>query len=168
MLFSVLHCLFLSIVIASDATSGKSFSIGKRIPAFTLKDQHGKEREVNEQVRLILFCREKKGNDLVGEALKETSTGYLFQHQTVFVADTSGMPRLIAKFVALPALRKKPYWVLLDPGSSVTRDFPSEKDKVTLLFLNNLTIEAIEFVDNPGDITKAIEQKGNIKDFQKE
>jgi hypothetical protein len=167
MLFSVLHCLFLSTIIASDATSGEPFNIGKRIPAFTLKDQYGKEREVNEQVRLILFCREKKGNDIVGEALKKTSADYLSQHHTVFVADTSGMPRLITKFVALPALRKKPYRVLLDPEPSVTKDFPSEKDKVTLLFLENLTIKAIEFVDDPKDITKAMEQKENFKDVDK-
>ena len=81
------------------------------------------------------------------------------QHNTFFVADTSGMPRLIAKFVALPALRKRPYLVLLDPGPSVTMDFPSEKDKVTLIHLQNLKVKAIEFVDNPADVTKAIEQK---------
>ena len=70
------------------------------------------------------------------------------------------MPRLVAKFVALPALRKRPYVVLLDPGPSATSDFPSEKDKVTLLHLQNLKIKAIEFVDNPAEVTKAIEQKG--------
>jgi hypothetical protein len=158
-LFIVLNCLFLSIIRASDATGGESFSIGTRIPAFTLKDQHGKEHIVNEQVRLVLFCKDMKGNDIVGDALKESATGYLSQHQAFFVADTSGMPRLIAKFVAMPALRKRPYVVLLDTGPSVTRDFPSQKDKVTLLYLNSLTIEAIEFVDDPKDITKAIEQK---------
>jgi len=159
--------LFLFTIPASEVTGGEPFNLGTRIPSFTLIDQHGKEHEVNEQVRLVLFCKDKKGNDIVGDALKDTSAGYLSQHQTFFVADTSGMPRLIAKFVALPALRKRPYRVLLDPGPSVTKGFPSEKDKVTLLFLKNLTIKAIKFVDNPGDITKAIEQKGNLKEGEK-
>ena len=159
-LYCVLNCLFLFIIPASEVAGGELLSIGTRMPAFTLKDQHGKEREVNEQVRLLLFCREKKGNDIVGDALKGTDAVYLSQHQTVFVADTSGMPRLIARFAALPALRKKPYLVLLDPGPSITKDFPSEKDKVTLLFLNNLIIYAIEFVDDPADVRKGIEQKG--------
>ena len=166
-LLGVLNGLFLFAIAASEVTGEEYFGVGKQIPSFTLKDQHGKECEVNEQVRLVLFCREKKGNDIVGDALKETSAGYLSQHQTLFVADTSGMPRLIAKFVALPALRKKPYRALLDPGPSVTQEFPSEKNKVTLLFLENLTIKAIEFVDNPGDITKAMEQKENFKDVDK-
>ena len=158
-LYCVLNCLFLFTIPDSEVAGGDYFGIGKRVPDFTLKDQHGKEHEVNEKVRLVLFCREKKGNDIVGDVLQETSSRYLFQHQTVFVADTSGMPRLIAKFVALPALRKKPYRILLDPEPSVTKDFPSAKDKVTLLFLENLTIKAIEFVDNPADVRKAIEQK---------
>jgi hypothetical protein len=159
-LLGVLNCLFLLAISAVEVTGEEPFGIGKRVPAFILKDQHGKEHKINEQVRLVLFCREKKGNDIVGDALKETSPGYLSQHQTLFVADTSGMPRLIAKFVALPALRKKPYRVLLDPEPSVTKDFPSAKNKVTLLFLENLTIKAIEFVDNPADVRKAVEQKG--------
>jgi hypothetical protein len=162
-LLGVLNCLFLFAIPASEVTGEEYLGIGKRIPAFTLKDQHGKEGQVNEQVRLVLFCREKKGNDIVGDALKESSADYLSQHQTVFVADTSAMPRLIAKFAALPALRKKPYRVLLDPEPSVTKDFPSAKDKVTLLFLENLTIKAIEFVDNPADVRKVIEQKGPEK-----
>ena len=166
-LLGVLNCLFLFGIPAVEVTGEEHFGIGKRIPSFRLKDQHGKEHEVNEQVRLVLFCKEKKGNDIVGEALEETAAGYLSQHQTFFVADTSGMPRLIAKFVALPALRKKSYRVLLDPEPSVTKDFPSEKNKVTLIFLNNLTIGKIEFVDDPKDITKAIEQKENFKDVDK-
>lgn len=155
----VLNCFLLFSLPVSNLIGGEHFGIGTRIPAFTLKDQHGKEREINEQVRLVLFCKERKGNDIVGDALKGTAAGYLSRHQTFFVADTSGMPRLIAKFVALPALRKRPYLILLDPGPSVTKNFPSEKEKVTLLYLNNLTIEAIEFVDDPAEVTKAIEQK---------
>lgn len=154
-----LSCLFLFVVFVTDVTGGESFRPGIQMPAFTLEDQHGKKHEVNEQVRLILFCKEKKGNDIISEALKKMSEGYLSKHNTFFVADTSGMPRLVARFVALPALRKRPYVVLLDPGPSTTSDFPSEKDKVTLLHLQNLMIKAIEFVDNPEDVTNAIEQK---------
>lgn len=158
-LLCVLRCLFLCVVLAPDVTGGEPFTIGTPMPAFTLEDQHGKKHEVNTEVRLLLFCKEMKGNAIVSDALKKKSEGYLSQHNTFFVADTSGMPRLVAKFVAMPALRKRPYLVLLDPGPSVTRDFPSQKDKVTLLHLQNLTIKAIEFVDNPADVTTAIEQK---------
>ena len=158
-----LICLFLFFVFVTGVTGGEPISPGALMPAFTLEDQHGKKHEVNEQVRLILFCKEKKGNDIVSDALKNVSEGYLSKHNTFFVADTSGMPRLIAKFVALPALRKRPYVVLLDPGPSVTMDFPSEKDRVTLIHLKYLTVKAIEFVDNPADVTKVIEQKSPEK-----
>ena len=159
-LLGVVNCVFLFAIPGSELAGEEHVGIGKRIPAFTLKDQHGKEGAVNGQVRLVLFCRERKGSDIVGEALQGTSASYLSQHQAVFVADTSGMPRLIAKFAALPALRKKPFRVFLDPGPSVTKNFPSAKDEVTLLFLKNLTIYAVKFVDNPVDVRKAIEEKG--------
>lgn len=157
-----LSCLLLFLVCVTDGTGGEPISPGVLMPAFTLEDQHGKKHEVNEQVRLILFCKEKKGQDIISDALKETREGYLSQHNTFFVADTSGMPRFIAKFVALPALRKRAYLVLLDPGPSVTMDLPSEKDRVTLIHLKNLTVKAIAFVDNPTDVTKAIDQKSPV------
>ena len=156
----VLSCLLLLVVLVTAVIGGEPISPGVLMPAFTLEDQHGKKHEVNEQVRLILFCKEMKGNAIVSDALKKVSEDYLSKHSTFFVADTSGMPRLVARFVALPALRKRPYVVLLDPGPSVTRDFPSEKDKVTLLHLQNLKVKVIEFADNPKEVTKAIEQKG--------
>ena len=56
----------------TDGTGGEPISPGALMPAFTLEDQHGKKHEVNEQVRLILFCKEKKGNDIISDALKET------------------------------------------------------------------------------------------------
>ena len=155
-----LSCLFLFVVFVIEVPGGEPISPGVLMSAFTLEDQHGMKHEVNEQVRLILFCKEKKGNDIVSEALKKVSEGYLSKHNTFFVADTSGMPRLVAKFIALPALRKRPYLVLLDPGPSTTSDFPSEKDKVTLFHLQNLKVMSIEFVDNPEGVTRAIEQTG--------
>ena len=47
--FGVLNCLFLFAIPASEVTGGEHLGIGRRIPAFTLKDQHGKEGQVNEQ-----------------------------------------------------------------------------------------------------------------------
>jgi hypothetical protein len=150
--------LSLLLIMWVTITHAEPYKVGTAIPAFSLKDQHGKTHEAGHTVRLILFCKDRRGQEIIGTALEKTSEGYLNNYNTLYVADSSGIPRLIAKFIALPKLRKQPYKVLLDPEPSVTKDFPSEKDKVTLLYMNNLTIKAIEFVDTPEEVKKAIEK----------
>lgn len=150
--------LFLLLIMWATITHAEPYKVGTDMPAFSLKDQHGKTHEAGQVIRLILFCKDRRGQEIIGNALEKTREGYLNNYNTLYVADSSGMPRLIAKFIALPKLRKQPYKVLLDPEPSVTKDFPSEKDKVTLLYMNNRTIEAIEFFDTPEEVKKAIEK----------
>jgi hypothetical protein len=82
---------------------------------------------------------------------------YLTEHNTFYIADTSGIPRLVAKFIVFPALRKKPYAIMLDDEPSVTKSFPFEKDCVTLLHVNAFVIQAVEFMNDPESILKAID-----------
>ncbi len=68
------------------------------------------------------------------------------------------MPVLIRKFVALPKMRDYPYSILLDMVSSVTKDFPSQPDKATLIYVRNLRITDIQYIENPDLIKPAIDE----------
>jgi hypothetical protein len=133
------------------------YTIEIKIRAFSLKDQHGNQYEVDETTRLILFSRDKEGSNIIQNGLKETDQNYLKNHNTVYVADISGMPGLIRKFVALPKMRKYPYSILLDLGPSVTKDFPAQPDKATLIYVRNLRITDIQYVEDPDLIRPAID-----------
>ena len=69
----------------------------------------------------------------------------------------SGMPGMIRKFVALPAMRKRPYRMLLDREGNATADIPVEKGKVTVLRLDMLKIEAIEYADSAAKLRADLE-----------
>jgi len=155
---TILSILILLIAFAS-IIHAEPYKVGTQLPDFSLKDQHGKTYKLDPAVRLILFVgKDRRGGEIVAKALENTGEGYLAKHNTIYVIDTSGIPRLVNKLFARPKLRKRPYKILLDPEPSVTKDFPSEKDKVTLLYINNRTIEAIEFLGTPEDVKKAIEK----------
>jgi len=149
--------LSLLLILYASTTYAEWLKPGTKIPVISLNDQHGQTHTVDRDTRLILFCKHRKGQDIISEALDKTKEGYLTEYNTVYIADTSGMPRLVAKFIAFPTLRKKPYAVLLDDKPSVTKSFPFEKDSVTLLHVNAFVIQAIEFVNNPESILKAID-----------
>lgn len=138
-------------------TSAEPYPVGAQIPPFTLNDQHGNSAAVDESIRLIIFCKDKAGNKLVSSALENTEKDYLPNHHAVYVSDISGMPGLISKLFALPKMRKYHYRVLLDKDQSVSKNFPFEPERVTLIHLTNLNIKAVHFVNTPEAIKNTIE-----------
>jgi hypothetical protein len=151
--------LLIPFLIFAPITYAEPYKVGTQLSDFTLKDQHGKTHKLNQNVRLILFAgRDMRGGELVTKALENASEGYLAKYNTIYIVDISGMPRMVSKLFAMPKLRKRPYKILLDPGPSVTKDFPSEKEKVTLLYMNNRTIKEIAFLASPEDVKKAVEK----------
>ncbi len=152
MKYIILLLVFLPSIAIAD-----SYTIESQISAFSLKDQYGNQHEVDETTRLILFNKDMKGGKIIRNGLKGTYRNYLSNHNTVFIADVSGMPRLIRKFVAIPKMREYPFSILLDMVSSVTKDLPSQPDKATLIYVRNLRITDIEYVENPDLIRPAID-----------
>ena len=68
------------------------------------------------------------------------------------------MPLLIRKFIALPKMRKYPYPILLDLVPSVTKDLPSQPDKATLIYVRDLRITDIQYIEDPDLIRPAIDE----------
>jgi len=136
------------VVLLSSAALGAAASLeaGMRMPALTLSDQHDTEGALSADTRYVLFSRDMTAAKVVNEAL-ENDPAVLGTAHAVVVSDISGMPSLITKLFALPALRKRAYRILLDREGQMTADFPSEKGKVTVFRLHALTIERVEYVD---------------------
>ncbi len=154
----IFKCLPLLFVFLTSVVYAEPYKIGDKLPGINLKDQHKVEHNVGETVRLILFTADKGGKNIIEKAIYGVGKDYLKDNNTVYIADIRGMPRLIGKLIALPKMRKLTYSILLDREQSVTKDFPSEPDKVTLIYINKYNIQEIEIVDTPEDVKKAIEK----------
>lgn len=128
---------------------------GSPLPPLTLADQHDVAMTVGPPTRLILFTRDMDAGDLVKEALAEHAA-LLGAAQAVYISDISGMPSLVARLFALPAMRKRPYRMLLDRDGRATADLPSTEGKVTLLTLSGERIEAIAYLDSADAVRAAL------------
>ena len=53
------------------------------------------------------------------------------------------MPGLIARMFAIPAMRDRPYSMLLDRDGKTTARLPSAQAQATLVFLDGLTVQRI-------------------------
>src|SRR5512147_153168 len=99
---------------------------GMSLPPLTLTDQNEAAATIGPDVRLILFTRDMSAADIVKEALAENGTTLLDGAHAVVLSDISAMPRLITRLFALPAMRKRPYRMILDREGAPTADLPSE------------------------------------------
>lgn len=128
---------------------------GGTLPPLTLADQHDVAMTVGPQTRVILFTRDMDAGDLVKEALAEHAT-LLESAQAVYISDISGMPSMIAKMFAVPAMRKRPYRMLLDRDGTATADFPSSEGKVTIMRLTDQRIDSVEYLDSAAAVRAAL------------
>ena len=124
------------------------YVVGDVIDAIALEDQHGDPGAVDASTRVVLFSRDMDGGDLLKEALAEVSADTLATRGAVYVSDISGMPAFVARMMAVPAMRRRPYDMLLDRDGDVTTRLPDAEGKATLIHLDGLRIERIEHAGN--------------------
>jgi hypothetical protein len=123
----------------------------------SLEDQHGKPRRIDETARAILFARDMDGGGILKEALAESGPSLLEGAGAVYVADVSGMPRLIRRFFALPSMRRRAYTILIDVDGSVTERLPSAEGRATLMTLDALRLVRVTHFDSAADVRAALE-----------
>ena len=99
------------------------------------------------------------GGKVVRKAIDKETADYLSRNNTLFISNISGMPGFIAKTIAIPSMKKYEYPIILDKEGIVTEKFPSQKDSVTIIQLDHLKIESIDYTNSPDKITQVINQQ---------
>ena len=135
---------WIPLLLLAAPAGAEPLAVGDRLEPFSLEDQHGAEHRIDASVSVILLSRDMKGGDVLERALEGTTAEMLSERKAVYVADISGMPRLVARLFALPSMRKRPYPMLLDRDGSRTRHLPSVEARATLIFSVELEVTFAE------------------------
>ena len=92
-----------------------SLAVDSVVDNLKIKDQNEVEKVIDTNVKTILFASDKSTSDMLRDYLLPLSEkeNILEKNGAVYVADISGMPSLISKFIALPKMKKYPFSVLL-------------------------------------------------------
>lgn len=142
---------------------GPTLGVGDPLPTITLEDQHGETRGIDASTRIVLFSRDMDGGDLLKQALADTPEDFLASRSAVYVADISGMPRLVARLFALPSMRRRPYPMLLDRTGEATASLPDVEGRATVLLLREGRIERIEHAQNVAEVRALLGLEGGPK-----
>jgi hypothetical protein len=139
-------------VLLAGVPAGAAWTEGETIPRLALEDQHGRRGEVDERVRLLLFTREMRAGGIVKEALADADQALLEARRAVYVADISGMPAVVSRLFAVPAMRRRAYRVLLDRDGAATEGLPAVEGKVTVVALDRLRITRITHATSAAEL----------------
>ncbi|MGD9602513.1 MAG: hypothetical protein AB7O21_17695 [Gammaproteobacteria bacterium] len=140
------------------AGAGATVAVGDTLPAVTLHDQHGQPAPLDDGVRVLLFSRDMKANRLAKAVLQPKAADYLPGVHAMYAIDVSGMPGFVTRNFALPKMRKYAFRIFVDSDASATANLPSQKGRITVLHLDHLKVQRIEYADKAADIAAALAQ----------
>lgn len=157
-----MKCLLSVLLVFSNMAwaANDVYTTGSKIEPFELSDQHGKLHTVDEHIKLIIFASDRDASNIVYEALKSHDGTYLSVHHTVYILDVSAIPSIIFRMFVLPKMGKYSYSVLLDKHSDTTHKLPRKEGNITLIKLDKMVIESVEFIDSRKELTRAIKKAG--------
>lgn len=127
------------------------------LAAVTLEDQHGVSHRIDASTRAVLFTSDMDAGDAVKTALAEGGAERLARAGAVYVADVSRMPSIIRRTMAEPAMRKRPYPMLLDREGEATKGWPRTSGQATLLVLDGLRVARTQMLSTPDAVVSALD-----------
>lgn len=130
--------------------------VGDQLTAFSLEDQHGELHPIDTTTQLVLYSRDMEGGNVIREVLEPIGNDYLRLRHAVYIADISRMPTFISKTIAIPRMRSRNYSTLLDLKGSMTSMLPNQTGKATVLWLDQLRIVEVRYVDSVDELREIL------------
>jgi len=127
------------------ATFANALSVGDATPTFAIKDQFEKAHTIAADTKTILVAADKGTSEVLRDYLLTKEKGFLEANKAYYVADISGMPSLIAKFFALPKMKKYPFSILL-VDENQTKEFDKKEGNITVYTVTDGKVSAVKYV----------------------
>src|SRR5574344_1438869 len=122
-----------------------------------IKDQNEVEKVIDTNVKTILFASDKSTSDMLRDYLLPLNKkeNILEKNSAVYVADISGMPSLISKFIALPKMKKYPFSVLLLDDTNKDNSVKEDR-KIIVYSLENRKVVKIDKISTKEELASII------------
>lgn len=133
------------------ATFANALNLGDATPTFKINDQFEKAHTIAADTKTILVAADKGTSEILRDYFLTKEKGFLEANKAYYVADISGMPSLIAKFFALPKMKKYPFSILL-VDENQTKEFTKKEGNITIYSVMNGKISDIKYVKSAEEL----------------
>lgn len=121
------------------------YAEGSKVESFTAKDQHENPFTLKPaETKFLLVSHDMETGKKANAALNALGKDYLGSKNAVYVANIHGMPG-IGRMFAMPKMRKYVHRIILGDDEALLAKFPEQKDKVTVLKLDDGKVNSITY-----------------------
>jgi predicted transcriptional regulator len=142
---------FLFTIFLGLSAFANSLTVGSNLPTLTIKDQFEKEFTIDSKIKTVIFSATKEESNTIKEFLASKDKDYLTNNNIAYVADITGMPSLISKWVAIPKMKDYTFSILLIDEDNKAL-FPVQEDKISIITLENSKITSIKFIKTADEL----------------
>ena len=126
-------------------TLAAPYTEGSKVESFTAKDQHEQTFTFKPtETKFLLVSHDMETGKKANAALNALGKDYLGTKKAVYVANIHGMPG-IGRMFAMPKMKKYVHRIILGDDEALIAKFPEQKDKVTVLKLDNGKVAALRY-----------------------
>lgn len=136
-----------------------ALEVGEKLDSWSLPDQFDQAFELDDEVKVILIASSTGAARLVDAAIKTQAKGYLEARQTIYIADITHMPRMVANRVLVPSMRDANYRILLDREGQVASRYNPSRGEVLWLTLEDGTLRERRQFSSADQLKDALEQQ---------
>jgi hypothetical protein len=151
----------LTFMLVASIASAEPYALGSTLPRTELPDQHGAVRVIDDSVRAVIFSRDMDAGKVVRAAFEKAGPDLFDRNGAVYVVNVTGMPAVIRSLFAMPALRRRPYRVLVDEEGVKTADFPGGATYPTVMVLDRLKVMSLYYPTNADALIALIEPRAH-------
>jgi hypothetical protein len=123
-----------ALCLAAGALPAGPLAVGEAVPPIAARDQHGVRYVFTNGTAFLLVALDRDSATTANRRLAEAGAGFLEKHRAVYLMDIHAMPA-IARFFALPKLRKYPQRIVLGETTDALNWVPAQAGRLTVLKL---------------------------------
>lgn len=120
--------------------------IGHEVQFALLQDQHANPFPHADNMELLIFTNDMEASRDVRDAMGRIDPACYDAGRLVFIADVSGMPKLITRLIAIPKMRGYGFPIWLDYSGEATEALPVKEAFISLISVKSGAITDIEYV----------------------
>jgi hypothetical protein len=141
----ILLTALLALSLYSSLSLAALLKLGDTLTKFEFIDQFDQPHSVDKQTRILFFAKSKHAGSLMTDIISDVAPDHLSKLNAVYIADISGMPSLVTRFIVMPKMRDIKVPILLVRESEYVAWLPREEDKVTVIKLTDGKVNHIDF-----------------------
>ena len=150
-IFSLLSMYFLCACASTPPVA--PLEVGQQVDFALLQDQYAQPFVHETAMKYLLFTNSMKPGRAVRDVMSQLDPHCYQDGTLVFVADVSGMPKLITKMIAVPKMRGYGFSIWLDYEGEATAALPVKEGSISVIKVDKGAIEDIQYVLTAEELT---------------